>query len=183
MESLAFRGICCLSGWAGADLLRRGAVKQPSTPTLHCHGTADTTVPFAAGKKSAETLRSLGCSALDFKAFVGLDHGPNDAEYASVADFLLKVLPRSFSMATTPREIVCRTSMGDKCRVEIDVPEDLDIKDILLDLSPVELRISGAIQLQVPWPRQPVDVAAAKARFRVGSRMLVVTGPLKELDP
>lgn len=166
-------GIVALSGWAAAGLTQVG---HRTVPIFVGHGIADDVVPCAAGRRCVEVLMKAGCSKVQLKEYRGLPHSVSPNELADVKRFLLEVLPK----ATVPApfgsvsNVEHRTFLHDgQCRVEFSLE---CIAGIVLDVSKMQLRLSGGSELTVAWPSL-VDLDHANARFLTRRKLLVVRAP------
>jgi len=65
-------GICALSGWLPAGLLKQ--VRNNRTPIFMSHGEEDALVRLSTGLRSAEALRKVGCKRLEFQGQPQLGH-------------------------------------------------------------------------------------------------------------
>lgn len=181
-------GACALSGWVAGSTEN---MRNPNTPILMCHGTADPIVPFPSGQRSSELLRRGGCANLRFKEYRGMEHSSSPEEFADVLQFLLSALPQvsadvpldqfaGISVATkaslapqlnatvpTHRSLLQEDG---RCRIEVDIPS---LDGVQLDVSETELRLSGRYSLTTAWP-SPIDTSQSKAKFDSKKQRLVV---------
>jgi len=86
----ALAGVCALSGWPPAQVL--GAVQQPETPVLMCHGSQDSKVPLRVARSGVEALECAGSRSIRFVEYDGLDDCIVQEEFSDVEAFLLAVL-------------------------------------------------------------------------------------------
>ncbi|CAI5525646.1 unnamed protein product [Closterium sp. Naga37s-1] len=91
------------SGWLPKCSLKPGgsaavgdasvAEKAAAHPLLMAHGEADSLVPFAFGKGSAQVLQEAGFSNLTFKSYRGMAHSACPEELADLKAWLQKNVP------------------------------------------------------------------------------------------
>lgn len=87
-------GVVCLSGYLPAAKKFRIAPGCEGTPVFHGHGQQDMLVPFAMGKKSADTVQTEhGATNYTLKAYPKLGHTVDQTELQDVLTFLQSILP------------------------------------------------------------------------------------------
>ena len=65
---------------------------QVNTPVLFCHGDSDDVVRLDWGRKSAERLKQLGATNIEFKVYRGMPHSACAEEVVDVAAFVRKIV-------------------------------------------------------------------------------------------
>eukprot|EP00747_Dinoflagellata_sp_TGD_P008486 gnl/TRDRNA2_/TRDRNA2_118116_c0_seq1.p1 gnl/TRDRNA2_/TRDRNA2_118116_c0~~gnl/TRDRNA2_/TRDRNA2_118116_c0_seq1.p1 ORF type:complete len:220 (+),score=29.01 gnl/TRDRNA2_/TRDRNA2_118116_c0_seq1:56-661(+) len=62
-------------------------------PVLMTHGDADMVVNVAWAQRTHKLIKSMGCTATEFKIYPGLAHGINNEILSEMLKFLLQVMP------------------------------------------------------------------------------------------
>ncbi|CAI5483458.1 unnamed protein product [Closterium sp. Yama58-4] len=102
-SSVPLHASVAFSGWLPKCSLKPGgsaavgdasvAEKAAAHPLLMAHGEADSLVPFAFGKGSAQVLQEAGFSNLTFKSYRGMAHSACPEELADLKAWLQKNVP------------------------------------------------------------------------------------------
>lgn len=172
-------GIIALSGWASAGLVNANV--HNSTPIFIGHGADDDVVPISSMQKTLKILKGLDCTAVRSKTYRGLGHSVAPEEFRAIGEFLAEVLPEARLVdkaCKAPKHTSKRE--GASCCVEIGF---VSVKGLVLDISPTQLRLSGAVPgaqpICIDW-KAKVKTDKAYARFSKSRGLLRVRAAVEQ---
>lgn len=93
-EEKKLAGILVMSGYLAGAKRFRVTPGLESTPTLHCHGTADPMVRWEWAAASEAALKGAGATNYKLLPFKGMEHTVIEKELQKAVKFFHKILPQ-----------------------------------------------------------------------------------------